>query len=161
MLFVDLARQSRGVSTPSRHTRSSAEPGPATAVKPSKRNAPFIIRSTSLPRTAKQNRISALAELPTNLNWRRHIGLALGPRTKSYHTLGQKLRFDLGPATSALPRSTDIIRPVRLVRFVPRREVRGPQSSARSCRRVRKSFQIRHVCQSPLTSLSRSVRIIP
>jgi hypothetical protein len=30
--------------------------------------------------------------------------------------LGQKLRFDLGPATSALPRSTDI---VRSVRFVP------------------------------------------
>src|ERR1700724_3377907 len=39
------------------------------------------------------------------------------------HTLGQKLRFDLGPATSALPRSTDIVRPVRLVRFVPMHKV--------------------------------------
>ena len=32
---------------------------------------------------------------------------------------GQKLRFDALPATSGLPRSTDIIRPARLVRFVP------------------------------------------
>ena len=31
----------------------------------------------------------------------------------------QKLRFDLLPATSGLRRTTDIIRPARLVRFVP------------------------------------------
>ena len=32
---------------------------------------------------------------------------------------GQKRRFDPMPATSGLPRTTDVIRPARLVRFVP------------------------------------------
>src|SRR6478672_5100079 len=32
---------------------------------------------------------------------------------------GQRRRFDASPATSGLPQSTDIARPVRLVRFVP------------------------------------------
>jgi len=40
--------------------------------------------------------------------------------------LGQKRRFDPLPATSGLPRSTDIIRPVRLVRLVPTADIRGP-----------------------------------
>jgi hypothetical protein len=33
--------------------------------------------------------------------------------------MGQKRRFDTLAVTSALPRTTDIIRPARLVRFVP------------------------------------------
>jgi hypothetical protein len=37
--------------------------------------------------------------------------------------LGQKLRFDPLPATSGLPRITDIHRPALLVRLVPRTEV--------------------------------------
>jgi hypothetical protein len=37
--------------------------------------------------------------------------------------LGQSRRFDLRPTTSGLPRSTDIIRSLRLVRFVPIPEV--------------------------------------
>jgi hypothetical protein len=37
--------------------------------------------------------------------------------------LGQKRRFDALPVTSGLPRTTDIIRPARLIRFVPRTEV--------------------------------------
>ena len=39
-----------------------------------------------------------------------------GPTRQSGH-------FGLGPATSGLPRSTDIVRPARLVRFVPTAEV--------------------------------------
>jgi hypothetical protein len=37
--------------------------------------------------------------------------------------LGQKRRFDPLPATSGLPQPTDIVRPARLVRFVPIAEV--------------------------------------
>lgn len=37
--------------------------------------------------------------------------------------MGQSRRFDPLPATSGLPRSTDVVRPVRLVRFVPTAEV--------------------------------------
>src|ERR1700738_2877898 len=37
--------------------------------------------------------------------------------------MGKKRRFDLGPATSGLPRSRDINRPARLVRFVPDSDV--------------------------------------
>jgi hypothetical protein len=37
--------------------------------------------------------------------------------------LGQKRRFGRQPTTSGLPRSTDIVRPARLVRFVPTTEV--------------------------------------
>jgi hypothetical protein len=33
--------------------------------------------------------------------------------------LGQKRRFDPVPATSGLPLTADLVRPVRLVRFVP------------------------------------------
>jgi hypothetical protein len=36
---------------------------------------------------------------------------------------GKSRRFDPLPATSGLPRSTDVIRPARLVRFVPIPEV--------------------------------------
>src|ERR1700738_4120981 len=43
---------------------------------------------------------------------------------------GQKRRFDPLPAVSGLPRTTDIIRPTRLVRFVPI----GDESSRRSAR---------------------------
>jgi hypothetical protein len=39
--------------------------------------------------------------------------------------LGQKRRFGRQPTTSGLPRSTDIVRPARLVRFVPKPEIRG------------------------------------
>jgi hypothetical protein len=35
----------------------------------------------------------------------------------------QKRRFDLLPATSSLPRTTDINRPARLVRFVPTTDI--------------------------------------
>jgi hypothetical protein len=38
-------------------------------------------------------------------------------------TLGQSRHFDRGPAPSGLPRSTDIIRPARLVRLVPARDI--------------------------------------
>jgi hypothetical protein len=37
--------------------------------------------------------------------------------------MGQKRRFDPLPITSGLPRSTDIIYPARLVRFVPRADL--------------------------------------
>src|ERR1700674_1024032 len=40
--------------------------------------------------------------------------------------VGQKLRFDSLPATSGLPRITDINRPARLVRLVPGAEVDFP-----------------------------------
>jgi hypothetical protein len=37
--------------------------------------------------------------------------------------MGQKRRFDPLPATSGLPRTTDIIRSARLVRFVPQPDI--------------------------------------
>jgi len=42
----------------------------------------------------------------------------LATRGRTIH-LGQSRRFGPLPATSGLPRSTDIIRPARLVRLVP------------------------------------------
>ena len=44
----------------------------------------------------------------------------LGKASRS--ELGQKRRFDHLPATSGLPRGTDIVGPTRLVRFVPTRD---------------------------------------
>ena len=43
----------------------------------------------------------------------------------SMSALGQSRRFDPLPATSGLPRSTDIVRPARLVRFVPTSYIAG------------------------------------
>jgi hypothetical protein len=42
--------------------------------------------------------------------------------------LGQSRRFDAPPATSGLPQSTDTGRPARLVRFVPKPDIRIPSS---------------------------------
>jgi hypothetical protein len=48
------------------------------------------------------------------------IDFRLGGKTTTAMTgLGQSRRFGPLPATSGLPRSTDIIRPARLVRLVP------------------------------------------
>ena len=47
----------------------------------------------------------------------------LGKASRS--ELGQKRRFDHLPATSGLPRGTDIVGPTRLVRFVPRSDISG------------------------------------
>ncbi len=60
------------------------------------------------------------------------ISIALHGRT--IHS-GQKRRFDIQPATSGLPRSTDIARPVRLVRLVPKTEIyrRGCRPLCSSC----------------------------
>jgi hypothetical protein len=41
-----------------------------------------------------------------------------GPRATP--GLGQSRHFDRAPLTSGLPRSTDIVRPAQLVRFVPK-----------------------------------------
>ena len=46
---------------------------------------------------------------------------AVRPRVQ---LLGQKRRFEPLPATSGLPRSTDIVGPTRLVRFVPEADLR-------------------------------------
>src|ERR1700694_3279739 len=40
----------------------------------------------------------------------------------SISEMGQSRRFDPQPITSGLPRSTDILRPAQLVRFVPGRD---------------------------------------
>jgi hypothetical protein len=37
--------------------------------------------------------------------------------------LGQTRHFDRAPLTSGLPRSTDVVRPIRLVRFMPKPDV--------------------------------------
>jgi hypothetical protein len=42
---------------------------------------------------------------------------------KRFHTAWVIRVFDSGPATSGLPRLTDVIRPARLVRLVPISEV--------------------------------------
>jgi len=60
----------------------------------------------------------------------RHI--AIVPRMSE---MGQKRRFDPLPATSGLPRSTDIVRPVQLVRFVPLTEVPPGEWQIRERRR--------------------------
>jgi hypothetical protein len=52
-------------------------------------------------------------------------------RSGSMSQMGQKRRFDPLPAASSLLRTTDIIRPVRLVRFVPIADI---TRCARACR---------------------------
>jgi hypothetical protein len=48
----------------------------------------------------------------------------LAPRPEAWKSdKGHSRHFDSGPATSALPRITDIARPGRLVRFVPERDI--------------------------------------
>ena len=42
-----------------------------------------------------------------------------------FDSIGHSRRSDRRPATSGLPRTTDIVRPARLVRFVPISEVAG------------------------------------
>lgn len=49
------------------------------------------------------------------------MAFAAGPHSTS--VLGQKRRFDLLLATSGLPRSTDLIKPVPLVRLVPKGDI--------------------------------------
>lgn len=44
---------------------------------------------------------------------------------------GQSRQFDAPPATSGLPQSTDIARPARLVRFVPKGDVRAKRRDQR------------------------------
>jgi hypothetical protein len=44
------------------------------------------------------------------------------PGEASMSEMGRRRRFDTLPTTSGLPRITDIIRPARLVRFVPKRD---------------------------------------
>jgi hypothetical protein len=61
--------------------------------------------------------------------------LMAGPtRSRLMSQLGQSLRFAHLPATSGLPQSTDIVRAVRLVRFVPMGDIacRGLQLMRRS-----------------------------
>jgi hypothetical protein len=48
--------------------------------------------------------------------------------------MSQSRRFELGPATSGLPQSTDIARPARLVRFVPIPEVHSFKQLRADCK---------------------------
>jgi hypothetical protein len=57
--------------------------------------------------------------------------------------MGQARRFDAPPATSGLPRSTDIARLARLVRFVPA----GNNAHARFVHRVAQFPSANTVCQ--------------
>jgi hypothetical protein len=45
--------------------------------------------------------------------------MALDPVMKSMSQMGQSRHLDSPSMTSSLPRTTDIVRPARLVRFVP------------------------------------------
>jgi hypothetical protein len=53
-------------------------------------------------------------------------------RPKAKSDLGQSRRFDVRPVTSGPPQSTDIVRPARLVRFVPNPDIRLGSSQSRS-----------------------------
>src|ERR1700676_4452121 len=77
-----------------------------------------FIDEWSVPHKGEQRR---WAQTFCSQTSRREYWFYLLPATKSL--MGQSRRFDPEPATSGLPRSTDIVRPARLVRLVPQAEV--------------------------------------
>jgi hypothetical protein len=74
---------------------------------------------------------------------------------RSMSQLGQIHRFDPSPATSGLVRSTDIIRPARLVRFVPKPEI-SPKAKPLDARRAffRAAQKIRSITWQGLRDLA-------